>query len=70
MILFANLSLFDTVFLIDDSLSMRALWRHTAAALQEITKVGVKYDADGIDIYFLNHRSQKTDEYRAEVTMG
>jgi hypothetical protein len=46
---------FDTVFLIDDSTSMEGRsWRETAKALEEFAPICTQYDADGIDIYFLN----------------
>ncbi|KAJ9638124.1 hypothetical protein H2204_004435 [Knufia peltigerae] len=49
---------FDTVFLIDDSGSMAGRsWRETSAALAAIAPICTTYDADGIDIYFLNHRN-------------
>jgi hypothetical protein len=54
---FAFLRTFDTVFLIDDSGSMSgSRWRETANAIGLITPICTKYDQDGIDIYFLNHR--------------
>ncbi|CAN9122888.1 unnamed protein product [Alternaria alternata] len=47
---------FDTVFLIDDSGSMAGRsWRETAKALEMIAPICTQRDADGIDIYFLNH---------------
>ncbi|KAH8627376.1 hypothetical protein IG631_17144 [Alternaria alternata] len=47
---------FDTVFLIDDSGSMAGRsWKDTAAALEKIATICTQRDADGIDIYFLNH---------------
>lgn len=50
------LATFDTVFLIDDSGSMAGRsWRETSEALSVITPICTKRDADGIDIYFLNH---------------
>lgn len=53
---FNFLATFDTIFLIDDSGSMAGRsWRETEAALRTITPVCTAYDADGIDIYFLNH---------------
>ena len=52
---YAFLSTFDTVFLIDDSGSMAGhSWKETSAALAAITPICTQYDADGIDIYFLN----------------
>ena len=53
---YAFLKTFDTVFLIDDSGSMAGRsWRETAAALETITPICTQRDADGIDLYFLNH---------------
>jgi uncharacterized protein YegL len=50
------LKAFDTLLLIDDSGSMAGgRWRETAAALETITPICTAHDADGIDIYFLNH---------------
>ncbi|KAI9845599.1 MAG: hypothetical protein M1838_001683 [Thelocarpon superellum] len=53
---YAFLSTFDTIFLIDDSGSMAGRsWRETAAALRTIAPICTSHDADGIDLYFLNH---------------
>ena len=53
---YAFLSTFDTVFLIDDSGSMAGRsWKETAAALASVAPICTQHDADGIDIYFLNH---------------
>jgi len=55
---YAFLSSFDTVFLIDDSASMQGdRWKETKAALLAITPICTDHDANGIDIYFLNRRS-------------
>lgn len=55
---FAFLAQFDTIFLIDDSGSMSGgRWRETADALSAISPIITEQDADGIDIYFLNHRN-------------
>ncbi|KAL1955056.1 hypothetical protein VTO42DRAFT_9045 [Malbranchea cinnamomea] len=55
---YAFLSQFDTLFLIDDSGSMAGRsWRETAAALAAVAPICTSHDADGIDIYFLNHRN-------------
>ncbi|EHY60401.1 hypothetical protein HRR83_000162 [Exophiala dermatitidis] len=55
---YAFLREFDTIFLIDDSGSMAGRsWRETAAALSAIAPICTSHDADGIDIYFLNHRN-------------
>jgi uncharacterized protein YegL len=53
---YAFLRSFDTIFLIDDSGSMTgSSWRETSQALQTITPICTEYDANGIDVYFLNH---------------
>lgn len=55
---YAFLGQFDTVFLIDDSGSMAGRsWKETASALSAITPICTEQDADGIDVYFLNHRN-------------
>ncbi len=52
------LSLFDTVFVIDDSGSMAGRsWNEVMLVLAHITPICTERDKDGIDIYFLNHRS-------------
>ncbi|KAK4070142.1 uncharacterized protein Triagg1_6563 [Trichoderma aggressivum f. europaeum] len=57
---FAFLSHFDTVFLIDDSGSMEGKsWNEAADVLRAITPICTFHDKDGIDLYFLNHRSSK-----------
>ncbi|ROW03829.1 hypothetical protein VMCG_05424 [Cytospora schulzeri] len=57
---YAFLSSFDTVFLIDDSGSMVGRsWREVQSALSAITPICTAHDADGVDIYFLNHRSSR-----------
>jgi hypothetical protein len=54
---YAFLTQFDTVFLIDDSGSMAGRsWRETKETLPAIKPICTAYDADGIDIYFLNSR--------------
>lgn len=59
---------FDTVFLIDDSGSMTGRnWTEAREALASITDICTRYDRDGIDIYFLNHRSEhKGDKSQAD----
>ena len=53
---YAFLGSFDTILLVDDSGSMAGRsWRETAAAIETITPICTQHDADGIDIYFLNH---------------
>jgi uncharacterized protein YegL len=53
---YAFLRSFDTIFLIDDSKSMAGRsWRETGKALEIITPICTQRDADGVDIYFLNH---------------
>jgi hypothetical protein len=54
---YAFLGEFHTIFLVDDSSSMRGeLWQEAKEAIAAIAPVCTKYDSDGIDIYFINHR--------------
>ncbi|CAD6439547.1 54b68b52-e71b-4543-b22c-a023d88c7cb6 [Sclerotinia trifoliorum] len=60
---YALLSTFDTVLLIDDSGSMEwgskpTPWKQVFSALQTIAPIITSYDADGIDVYFMNHKSR------------
>ncbi|KAG9030370.1 COP9 signalosome (CSN) subunit [Tulasnella sp. JGI-2019a] len=46
---------YDTVCVVDDSSSMEGrLWLETREALAGIADVAARYDADGVDIHFLN----------------
>ncbi|RKK10504.1 hypothetical protein BFJ66_g15163 [Fusarium oxysporum f. sp. cepae] len=55
---YAFLSTFDTIFIIDDSGSMGGRsWREVREALRTIAPICTSHDPDGIDVYFLNHRS-------------
>ena len=59
---YAFLSTFDTVFIIDDSASMRGpRWKEASSTLTSITPICTARDADGIDIWFLNHKSIYTN---------
>ncbi|CAG8033988.1 unnamed protein product [Penicillium nalgiovense] len=54
---YAFLGEFHTIFLVDDSSSMRGeLWQEAKEAIAAIAPVCTKYDSEGIDIYFINHR--------------
>lgn len=56
---YSFLGQFDTIFLIDDSGSMAGRgWRETSKALEQITPICTKWDADGVDIWFLNAPQQ------------
>lgn len=60
---YAFLKDFDTIFLVDDSSSMNGpRWREAEAAIAAIAPICTRYDADGIDIFFLNHRRPHTDD--------
>jgi uncharacterized protein YegL len=55
---YAFLSTFDTTLLIDDSGSMAGRsWREVSQALRTIVPIVTEHDKDGIDVYFLNHKS-------------
>ncbi|KAJ8117243.1 hypothetical protein ONZ43_g4255 [Nemania bipapillata] len=59
---FVFLQFFDTVFLIDDSGSMKikdsaggeSRWEQTRDLIEQLVPICMRYDQDGIDIYFLN----------------
>ncbi|KAK2589945.1 hypothetical protein QQS21_012379 [Conoideocrella luteorostrata] len=56
---YALLSTYDTIFLIDDSGSMAgSRWDEVRSVLSSITSICTARDKDGIDIYFLNHKSE------------
>ncbi|CAK7203291.1 hypothetical protein SEUCBS139899_006022 [Sporothrix eucalyptigena] len=60
---YAFLTMFDTIFVIDDSGSMAGSpWREVKAVLANILPICTQRDADGIDIYFLNHRALPTPQ--------
>lgn len=53
---FAFLQVFDTVFLIDDSESMKPHWHEVIALICAVVPICCERDHNGIDLYFLNHR--------------
>ncbi|KAA8651509.1 hypothetical protein EYZ11_002732 [Aspergillus tanneri] len=58
---YAFLGEFDTIFVVDDSSSMTGRrWKEAEDAIAAIAPVCTRYDQDGIDIYFLNHRREAT----------
>ncbi|KAI2473505.1 hypothetical protein F4781DRAFT_193742 [Annulohypoxylon bovei var. microspora] len=70
---YAFLNQFNTIFLIDDSLSMKAerRWEETQKAISAILPICMEHDEDGIDVYFLNHRtSDRGDASRGAVGSG
>ncbi|KAG2115496.1 hypothetical protein DEU56DRAFT_761685 [Suillus clintonianus] len=53
---------YDTIIIMDDSSSMRgSLWKEAKQALAELVEVASQYDANGVDIYFLNHYGSMTE---------
>ncbi|KAK1245221.1 hypothetical protein MKX08_004850 [Trichoderma sp. CBMAI-0020] len=68
---YAFLASFDTIFLIDDSGSMEgANWREVSEVLLKITEICTARDEDGIDLYFLNHRSTEYTTDAGKPTGG
>jgi Mg-chelatase subunit ChlD len=48
---------YDTIFLIDDSTSMKGeRWHQAQAAIMGVVEQAVMYDDDGIDVFFLNSK--------------
>ncbi|KAJ2904333.1 uncharacterized protein MKZ38_008249 [Zalerion maritima] len=57
---YAFLTSFDTVFVIDDSYSMKGSnWKEVRALLESITPICADHDSDGVDVYFLNYKSSQ-----------
>ncbi|EMR69235.1 hypothetical protein MGN70_007539 [Eutypa lata] len=54
--LLSFLQYFETLFIIDDSEHMKRQWSDVSALIQAVAPVCLKYDENGIDIYFVNHR--------------
>jgi hypothetical protein len=65
------LTAFHTVLLIDDSGSMAGRsWRETSQALSQLLPIIVARDADGIDIFFLNHQSSEPGSVNDGIPAG
>ncbi|KAJ7578401.1 hypothetical protein C8J56DRAFT_897968 [Mycena floridula] len=78
-----QLVIYDTVFIIDDSLSMddkdheggKTRWEEAETALRSMVDVVGPYDSDGVDIHFLNSKkfatgvktTEQVDELFAQV---
>merc|ERR1711915_447824 len=55
---YSFLGTFDTTLLIDDSGSMAGRsWREVGQAISTIAPIVTQHDEDGIDVYFMNHKS-------------
>ncbi|TVY81627.1 hypothetical protein LSUE1_G002621 [Lachnellula suecica] len=55
---YSFLGTFDTTLLIDDSGSMAGRsWREVSQAISTIAPIVTQHDSDGVDVYFLNHKS-------------
>jgi len=68
---YSFLSTFDTILLIDDSGSMAGRsWREVSQALSTIAPIVTQFDQDGIDIYFLNHKSNDVGEPQNGIAPG
>lgn len=80
---FRFLAEFDTVFVIDDSSSMSwndagnsklqhgqlSRWQQTSKVIEQIVPICMRYDDDGVDIYFLNdpYHFNFDDRHRGEA---
>lgn len=68
---YAFLSSFDTIFVVDDSGSMAGHpWKEVAEVLRSITPICTAHDKDGIDLYFLNHKSDEDPKDDKKPTGG
>ncbi|KAI1083700.1 hypothetical protein F5B20DRAFT_528149 [Whalleya microplaca] len=54
--LLSFLQYFETLFIVDDSDHMKRQWSDVSALIQAVAPICLKYDENGIDIYFINHR--------------
>ena len=62
---FSKLEDYDTVFLIDDSPSMRGeKWELVQRILDYSTTVATRYDPDGIDVHFMNNTRANQDRIK------
>ncbi|TGJ77568.1 hypothetical protein E0Z10_g10703 [Xylaria hypoxylon] len=55
---YAALKHIDTLLLIDDSDSMQQCWDEVGDIIRIIAPICIKYDRNGIDIEFVNHRAR------------
>ncbi|KAI0441412.1 hypothetical protein F4803DRAFT_420268 [Xylaria telfairii] len=55
---YATLRYINTLLLIDDSESMHECWDEVGDVIRAIAPVCIKYDRNGIDIEFVNHRAK------------
>jgi uncharacterized protein YegL len=68
---YSFLATFDTTLLIDDSGSMAGRsWREVSQALSTIAPIVTQHDSDGIDIYFLNHKSNHPGAVSEGIAAG
>ncbi|WYZ37384.1 hypothetical protein EsH8_II_000890 [Colletotrichum jinshuiense] len=68
---YAFLSSFDTIFVVDDSGSMSGRsWPEVQGVLRAITPICTAHDADGIDLYFLNHKTSAAGNAREGKAAG
>ncbi|RDB27109.1 hypothetical protein Hypma_004624 [Hypsizygus marmoreus] len=63
-----SLKRFDTVLVVDDSASMHGKrWAQAGEALANLAYTAAKYDADGIEIHFINSRKFQSHAQSAKV---
>jgi len=68
---YSFLATFDTTLLIDDSGSMAGRsWREVSQALSTIAPIVTQHDSDGIDVYFLNHKSNHPGAVSEGIAAG
>ena len=63
--LLAILRACDTIFLVDDSPSMRKMWDGVMKILEFATNKATEYDLTGIDIHFMNNMPMNADNIRS-----
>jgi uncharacterized protein YegL len=68
---YSFLTTFDTTLLIDDSGSMAGRgWREVSQALAIIAPIVSAHDDDGLDLYFMNHKSTDSGSPNEGIAAG
>ncbi|KAJ0161315.1 hypothetical protein CTA2_6435 [Colletotrichum tanaceti] len=68
---YAFLSSFDTIFVVDDSGSMYGRsWAEVQNVLHAITPICTSHDDDGVEMYFLNHKTSSSGNIKSGKAGG
>ena len=68
---YSGLSKVNTLFIIDDSISMGGSnWDEASAAFTAIAPICVAHNSDGVDVHFLNHKGSYSHIRSSEQFLG